>query len=406
MTFVWLLVVMAEPLWAQPANPLNEMTQKRRELAAKMEAATVWILGLDVDKVKMGSGFVIGPNHIMTNAHVVQGLSGRATIFVLNQNLPVTEAELIAYELDKRNNAQNMGGSDFALLQFNPPKSVKLPVLNFNLEVQKMDLIGAWGYPDAMVQFDKSRNSLVEGDGIEAPPVVYTEGTVNTIVETNLGRVIMHSANVTSGNSGGPLVNIAGEVVGINTWRYADKEGHDLAVLNLALSAQDIYTFLVENGVQPQLAAGQSTASLRGSDPNRSNNSPGRKSVKPKVPEEDRTRYFNSFSLKVPEKWLVLDSDEDSVVLASNDQKTSLGVVVAPNKGLGAWYWSKVYAEKFGSVEPDEYGEDIFVIFPKDEDDTLVIVGDLDEARHMVIYLNGNLDDPMIDVLLDSIEGI
>ena len=59
----------------------------------------------------------------------------------------------------------------------------------------------------------------------------FTQGTVSS-VKRNVGLIecIQMDTAISHGNSGGPLVNIYGEVVGINTFSYSDGENLNLAI--------------------------------------------------------------------------------------------------------------------------------------------------------------------------------
>ena len=65
--------------------------------------------------------------------------------------------------------------------------------------------------------------------------------------------LVVHSAQVSPGNSGGPLVDLCGRVVGINTFVQGDQTA---AHVNYALSGGDLLGFLKANGVAPQSSAG------------------------------------------------------------------------------------------------------------------------------------------------------
>ncbi len=77
-----------------------------------------------------------------------------------------------------------------------------------------------------------------------------TEQTIN--VEGNELTVLQTSAAINGGNSGGPLVNSAGEVVGINTAKYNSSmaEGMGYAIPSNVISP--IVQDLLENGTQPK----------------------------------------------------------------------------------------------------------------------------------------------------------
>lgn len=221
------------------------MEVARRTLARNMEAATIFIVGEKADSYALGSGFIVGDGLVMTNAHVVENCD---TYIIMSAVLEPVEARLLA--LDKRGNS---GTNDFALLAFETPAGVDLPILPFNTSIERMDRVSAWGYPAMISQFDDHFTALFdEGEFTGVPPVVYTEGTVSTIVTRGKTRAILHTAAIASGNSGGPLVNSRGEVVGINTWGYAEEE--EGAFVNASLTAEDVVAFLKKNKVNPLMA--------------------------------------------------------------------------------------------------------------------------------------------------------
>jgi S1-C subfamily serine protease len=412
-----LVLAAAGPLSAQPPAPVNpfpDLSERRRALANRMEAATVWIVVLGRRDMSTGSGFVVGDGLILTNGHVV-ATNGPAKILVLNDSLPATEARIMAIDYDPSED-QGTGGRDFALLSFKSGSNSRLPILSFNLEARKMDMVGAWGFPSAVLQFDRNYQDLLSGrlSDLKAPSVVFTEGSISALVEADLGTIIMHSASVSSGNSGGPLVNLSGEVVGVNTQRYARRE--DLAVLNIALGASDIVTFLVESGVTPLLTEGQSLASLepRPSRPNRS--MPGR----PTEPERDRrgrdrrqpeddgqTRTLTSFSIKVPSGWGVIYEEEDSIVLGTHDLSTNMWIMVAANHNLTLEEVARFYSILLEGSDPRLEDNDVYVFESVDDEGspTVVAISGLDDDRHVMISLSGDPDDPGIDAILESLEG-
>jgi S1-C subfamily serine protease len=317
-----LLTVCAQAFAAD--NPRAEFEERRRAVAARMEAATVWVVGEDDESIATGSGFIVGEGLVVTNSHVVDELGRGKVIYVLNDALPAAKAHIVAMVHDEKTDA--VGGRDFALLRFAPPKGVTLPALTFNLEARRMDRVSAWGYPSLVTQFDSSTARLQEGDtrGLKAPPVVYTEGAINSIVNDRLGASIIHSASIAGGNSGGPLVNGRGEVVGINTWGY--KEEDEGAFVNAAQPAPAIAAFLAENGVTPKFAEGQQLTARPGNSPRMRTPEepakPDRSGWEQKTAEGGR-RDVGSFSVLVPRGWSVVDEEKDMILLGSNDRATS-----------------------------------------------------------------------------------
>jgi S1-C subfamily serine protease len=145
-----------------------------------------------------GSGFVIdGDGHILTNYHVVEGAQ---TIEVVLGDQSRYKAKYIG--ADTRN--------DIALIQIDP-KGKKLATLPLgdsrNLLVGQRVL--AIGNPFGF------QSTLTTG-------VVSSLGrTVQTGENTFIDEAIQTDASINRGNSGGPLLNSRGEVIGINSAIYA-----------------------------------------------------------------------------------------------------------------------------------------------------------------------------------------
>ena len=145
-----------------------------------------------------GSGFVIDTDgHILTNYHVVQGAQ---TIEVVLGDQTRYKAKYIG--ADTRN--------DIALIQIDP-KGRKLATLPLgdsrNLLVGQRVL--AIGNPFGF------QSTLTTG-------VVSSLGrTVQTSENTFIDEAIQTDASINRGNSGGPLLNSRGEVIGINSAIYA-----------------------------------------------------------------------------------------------------------------------------------------------------------------------------------------
>jgi S1-C subfamily serine protease len=145
-----------------------------------------------------GSGFVIDTDgHILTNYHVVQGA----------QTIEVTLGDQSRYK------AKYIGAdtrNDIALIQIDPGghKLAALPLADSrNLLVGQRVL--AIGNPFGF------QSTLTTG-------VVSSLGrTVQTSENTFIDEAIQTDASINRGNSGGPLLNTHGEVIGINSAIYA-----------------------------------------------------------------------------------------------------------------------------------------------------------------------------------------
>ncbi len=246
--FLALIILLAVPglqaiaASAQETDVLALLEERQRAVAELMEASTVYVLLDKGDSYSMGSAFIVAEGYAVTNAHVVGSAKG---VLLMNSRLRPVKASVVRKEYD-----DETGGNDFALLRFS--SSAKLPVLSFTLRVNRMDRVSAWGFPVLVTQFDESLDDLLEGKRTKAPPVVYTEGTVSAVVERRGRKTVIHSAAIAGGNSGGPLVNARGEVVGINTWGYTEED--EGAFVNASIPSERIVDFLLKAGVKPQMS--------------------------------------------------------------------------------------------------------------------------------------------------------
>ncbi len=204
-------------------------------VAEKLEQATVLILGAKNGGTSMGSGFFITPSHIMTNAHVVKGCT---SVFFTNKKLGAVQKARIAMFTEKN-------GQDFAVLHTASPCDITPLVLLDDL-VSRTQKVSAWGFPGAVTDDDPKLNALFNGDKTAAPEVVYSDGTVN-VIQDGVPPLIVHSATVSQGNSGGPLVDEQGRVVGINTFIKMDKQSYRQS--SLSIPSTTICKFLTENGI-------------------------------------------------------------------------------------------------------------------------------------------------------------
>ncbi|GHV39904.1 hypothetical protein FACS1894187_20370 [Synergistales bacterium] len=416
-------------VWASAASgadsPMADFEERRRAVAANMEAATVWIVIEKSNSWSTGSGFIVADGFIVTNAHVVDGLKGGEVIRVLNEHIPACEAELVDMLYDRFDN-----GRDFALLRFDPPGGVELPVLSFSFDVQRMDRVSAWGYPTMATKFDASVERLDYRDfnALEPAPLVYTEGTVNTIVDNRAGVAILHSAAISGGNSGGPLVNSRGEVVGMNTWGY--KEEKQGAFLNGAQLASEIVSFLIVNNITPNLAsepqmanagASENTTTRRRRGAEESEGNEGRKGRKRRKGSEGseekegskgkegsegserRVRNVGDYSLVIPRGWSVLDEGEDIILAGADDNTVSVGVMTADREGRDLAQIARDLSKEFNGGEP-ELDDDIYkFIFSDDGVDTLICVGEADDdEKYVMVFVTGDGDNPGVEEMLNG----
>ena len=230
---------------APPKNPAAlpvEAAAPPATVIELLEQATVFVFTNLPDAYGTGTGFVVAPGIIATNQHVVQGPNFQ--VYVGNKTISsMVPTQILAVSNDPN--------QDYALLQVSPEIAKKLPFLHLAPKVARSEKVGAWGYPSYISAIDPNLEALMRGDVSSVPEVVYSEGSVNVVLDRS-PTMILHSAGLSQGNSGGPLVNSQGLVVGINTLiRMADQS---YSQANIALASQGLAEFMRDHGVEPTIA--------------------------------------------------------------------------------------------------------------------------------------------------------
>jgi serine protease Do len=191
-----------EPTPAPTAVPEPSATPKPAIATPQdVEQATIQILaegtfvdpaeGLRVNAVGAGSGFIIDPSGVaVTNNHVVAGA-----------------ARLIIYLNGEEYSATILGRAecaDLAVIQIDTGGE-RLPALEiYDGPIEVGMEVWSAGFPLGEPQFTLT-------SGIISRNAVRKESNWASVDD-----VFLHDAKVNSGNSGGPLVNVRGQVVGVN----------------------------------------------------------------------------------------------------------------------------------------------------------------------------------------------
>jgi S1-C subfamily serine protease len=136
-----------------------------------------------------GSGFLYGPNKVMTNAHVVAGVDSPV---VLVDDREV-RADVVYYNPDIDIAVLSVGG-------------VRGPALRFDRDGQPRQAAAVLGFPeDGPYNVQAAR---IRGEQRLRSPDIYGDGTV-------VREVFSVRGLIRPGNSGGPLVSSAGRVLGV-----------------------------------------------------------------------------------------------------------------------------------------------------------------------------------------------
>ena len=202
------------------------------------------------DGTSSGTGFIIHSSKdrtlVATNLHVVEGNPQRITVWIgSNKSTP---AIIFTYSTQ----------SDLCILELQSPESVQAlsPALRFCDSIASQgDAVYAVGFPAAADAF--SDTEAHSGD-----EATITNGIISAIRQTALVeygdqvKLLQINAAVNPGNSGGPLFNTIGEVIGINTYSVYDSQG-----IFGAVAIEELTELMAVHGI-PVQSAPQPTLNL------------------------------------------------------------------------------------------------------------------------------------------------
>ena len=139
-----------------------------------------------------GTGFVVHPGYVLTNRHVVDGADG-VLIMDPNNSKKTLKAEVVGISRS----------ADLALLRC---ESLKAPAVGLQVDPPRRSSdIMVLGYPEI---------------GILGASLKSTRGSVTSLPNEATEGMILFDAAVSPGNSGGPIVDKAGNVVAVLTAAY------------------------------------------------------------------------------------------------------------------------------------------------------------------------------------------
>lgn len=230
-----LVTALATPALADPADIQ----------AATRGVVRVVIVGSDGPEllpISHGTGFAIGREQIVTNAHVIrQALEDErlAIGIVPADGENAVYARIVA--VSERN--------DLALLTTTEP--LRLAPLTISGNPPTSGTVTAIGYPRNV----DLAQGLEFADLFRAQPPVTATGFLSGRRPSREMDTLLHTAPIAAGNSGGPLVDECGRVIGVNSFG-AESQGSD-AEFFFAVSNRELLPFLRANDVSPQVNAGE-----------------------------------------------------------------------------------------------------------------------------------------------------
>ncbi len=205
-------VIVSEP--ALPSSPSGARVEPKarlaiQEIAKRASASTVLIVSTNQNgtRAALGSGFVIRPGFVVTNSHVLT--PGRmGLVHVRNSDEYLNVQRTVARDVKDDLVLLEVPGLQLAPL----PLSVEPTVIG--------DTVFTMGNPEGM-----------EG--------TFSEGLVSAFRTLGQNQFLQITAPISHGSSGGPVLNIYGEVIGVSTAMLESGQN-----LNFAVPAAAITTLL------------------------------------------------------------------------------------------------------------------------------------------------------------------
>ena len=204
--------------------------------------------GMTTSGAAAGSGFVITEDgYIVTNYHVIN-VQGAQTITVAMYDGTTYPAEVVGFD----------ESYDLAVLKIDA-SGLQTVVLGDSDSLVVGEPVAAIGNPLGELTFSLTTGVISALDRT----VTMSSGTVMDLLQTDCA--------INSGNSGGPLFNEYGEVIGITNAKYSSNGNGQASIDNIGFAipidqVKDLITQLIETGeiVQPYLGVGVRTVSAEG----------------------------------------------------------------------------------------------------------------------------------------------
>ena len=193
--------------------------------------------------ISHGTGFAVSGDTVVTNAHVVRDAlrdEGMQIGIVPNGGGEAVYGRIVAV----------LARNDLALLRITG--SLRLPPLALaGGAPPDSGEVTSVGYP---MNVDRAQG-LDLSDIFRSQPPVKSRGYVSGARPSRQFDTILHTAPIARGNSGGPLLDPCGRVVGVNSFG-ADNDGGD-AEFFFAVSNRELVPFLRANDVEPRIIAAE-----------------------------------------------------------------------------------------------------------------------------------------------------
>lgn len=221
---VILLIVPINALAVQTENPVPAAKQACVYIAAGIYFDDNGTFQTYDGYFYAGTGFGIGEvgeyaNIFLTNNHVVSDANGKTYDFVyicvdgadVRNESTLVKCRILYTDKD----------IDLAVIQADVPVPgvTTLPLLPAE-DMQTGDGVYALGFPGIA-------DAVADSNHYTAEDLTVTDGIISRYLTSDGRKCMAHTASINHGNSGGPLINEQGQVIGINTFGYINSENAD-----------------------------------------------------------------------------------------------------------------------------------------------------------------------------------
>ena len=255
---VLLVVSMALPAYAQTYGSQENV---KNGVARVAVYGTIYVLDGYMNEIghkdnvylAHGSSFAVGKkgqpvSYFVTNRHVVstekEAFQDDDYIYVLEPTdfYLVMNDEGTLHPLDVV--SRNMGGADLALIRLREATTEREPLYlkpyeDFTKLKQSTKEVYSVGYPGSQDDFQKEEYSIAGGKSAISIRKGSLDNELDAVRTGGLGTLITTDTAISSGNSGGPLVDEKGAVVGVCTYGHVE----DLS-MNAAVSVNEVVKLL------------------------------------------------------------------------------------------------------------------------------------------------------------------